>query len=97
MARLKILKIVEQRHKGLAFAHIGLHLQNLGAHLVTALAHLHVRNSARRDGLEAESSGRKGGTETLPQQVIKNSGAVQQEKISTRLHLDCSKLILVAM
>jgi hypothetical protein len=35
------------------------HLLKLGAHLVTALARLHVRNLARRSGLEAGSTREK--------------------------------------
>jgi hypothetical protein len=57
----------------------------LGAHLVTTLVHLHVRNLARRNSLEAESTREKtgegrGGGGALLQQVINNSAAVQQKR-----------------
>jgi hypothetical protein len=72
------------------------HLPKLAAHL----AHLHVRDFARRNSLEAGSTREKGrgvgwGTETLPQQVINNSAAVQQERLS--IYVGSRKLILAAM
>jgi hypothetical protein len=38
-----------------------------------------------------------GGAETLPQQVINNSAAVQQERLSMRLYVCSCNLILAAM
>jgi len=78
------------------------HLPKLGAHLVTALAYLHVRYSARRNSLEADSTQEKkawgrGGAETLPQQVINNSEAAQQERGSILLYVYSGLLVLVAM
>jgi len=65
------------------------HLQKLGAHLITAMAHLHVRNLARKKKpggrKHAEENGRAGGegAESPSQQVISNLAALQQERVST--------------
>jgi hypothetical protein len=74
----------------------------LCAHLVTALAHMNVRNLARRYSLEKGrareiKAGGGGGAETLSQQAINNSAALQQGRVSIRLNVCSGKLILAAM